>query len=93
MKSGQIWSSFWSVSFCIRTDYGDLLVNLRIQSDYRKTRTRNKSAFGHFSRSETVYLGKWNLDLTETIMYKFHYDYIKLKYGNNFKLFRMDIDS
>ena len=25
-------------------------VNLRIQSDYRKTRTRKKSVFGHFSR-------------------------------------------
>ena len=25
--------------------------NLRIQSEYRKIRTRNKSVFGHFSRS------------------------------------------
>ena len=29
-------------------------VNLRIQSKYRKRRTRNNSAFGHVSRSETV---------------------------------------
>ena len=29
-------------------------VNLRIQSEYRKIRTRNKSVFGHFSRSEMV---------------------------------------
>ena len=27
-------------------------VNLRIQSEYRKTRTRNNSVFRHFSRSE-----------------------------------------
>ena len=27
-------------------------VNLRIQSEYRKIRTRNNSVFGHFSRSE-----------------------------------------
>ena len=26
-------------------------VSLRIQSEYRKTRTRNNSLFGHFSRS------------------------------------------
>ena len=34
-------------------------VNLRIQSEYRKIRTRNNSVFGHFSRSEEFqnYLG------------------------------------
>ena len=31
-------------------------VNLRIQSEYRKIRTRNNSVFGHLSRSE--YVGK-----------------------------------
>ena len=29
-------------------------VNLRIQSEYRKIRTRNNSVFGHISRSENV---------------------------------------
>ena len=29
-------------------------VNVRIQSEYRKIRTRNNSAFGHFSRSVTA---------------------------------------
>ena len=29
------------------------LVNLRIQSEYGKIRTREDSVFGHFSRSET----------------------------------------
>ena len=28
-------------------------VNFRVQSKYRKIRTRNKSVFGHFSHSET----------------------------------------
>ena len=31
-------------------------VNLRIQSESRKIRTRKNSAFGHFSRSESVAL-------------------------------------
>ena len=38
VKSVQIRSYFWSVFFCI-------------QSEYRKIRTRNNSVFGHFSRS------------------------------------------
>ena len=32
-------------------------VNLRIQSKYRKIRTRNNSVFGHFSRSVSLALG------------------------------------
>ena len=47
VKSVQIRSYFWSVFSCIRTEYGDLL-NLRIQSEYRKIRTRNNSVFGRF---------------------------------------------
>ena len=34
----------------IWTEYGDLLVNLRIQSEYGKIRTRETSVFEHFSR-------------------------------------------
>ena len=45
VKSVQIRSYFWSL-FSV---FG--LVNLRIQSGYRKIRTRNNSVFGHFSRS------------------------------------------
>ena len=37
VKSVQIRSYFWSIFSCIRTEY-------------RKIRTRNNSAFGHFSR-------------------------------------------
>ena len=39
VKSVQIRSSFWSVFSCIR-----------IQSEYRKIRSRNNSVFGHISR-------------------------------------------
>ena len=53
VKSVQIRSYFWSVFSCIRTEYGDLLVNLHIESEYRKIRTRNNSAFGHFSISDS----------------------------------------
>ena len=40
-------------------------VNLRIQSKYRKIRTRKKSVFGHFSRSERV---KKHLELPELFL-------------------------
>ena len=36
-------------------------VNLRIQSKYRKLRTRKNSIFGHFSRSNTYILFEWRL--------------------------------
>ena len=48
MKSVQIWSYFWSAFplFGLNTEmYG---VKLRIQSEYKKIRTRNNSVFGHF---------------------------------------------
>ena len=51
MKSVQIRSYFWSVFSCILTEYGEI-ASLRIQSEYRKIRTRNNYVFGHFSCSE-----------------------------------------
>ena len=46
MKNVQIWSFFWSVFFCI-------------QSEYSKIRTRKCSAFGYFSGSDIfLYLDK-----------------------------------
>ena len=55
VKSVQIRIYFWSVFSCIWTEYGEIW-SLRIQSEYRKIRTRNNSVFGHFSRSEGVHL-------------------------------------
>ena len=40
-----------------------------------------------------VYLGQTILDLSKVVMYKFHYDYMKPKYGENLKLCYMDTDS
>ena len=40
-----------------------------------------------------VYLGPSILKLSEILMYRFWYDYVKPKYGKKQKLFYMDTDS
>ena len=52
MKNFQIRSFFWSVFSCIGLNTEIQVVNLLIQSEYRKIETRKKSVFGQFSRSE-----------------------------------------
>ena len=43
--------------------------------------------------NKPVYLGQAILDLSKLVMYKFHYDYMLPKYGDNIKLCYMDTDS
>ena len=43
--------------------------------------------------NKLVYLGQAILDLSKTIMYEFHYDYMIPKYGDRLKLCYMDTDS
>ena len=42
--------------------------------------------------NKPIYLGQAILGLTKIIMYEFHYDYMKPKYGKNFPLCYMDTD-
>ena len=43
--------------------------------------------------NKPVYLGQAILDLSKTLMYEFHYDYMRSKYGSKVNLCYMDIDS
>ena len=60
--------------------FGNYLVTIRKN---KVTLTINKRA----------YIGMCILELSKVLMYEFHYDYIKNKYGNNSRLLFTDSDS
>ena len=43
--------------------------------------------------NKPAYIGMCILQLNKVLMYEFHHDYIKNKYGNNSKLFLRDNDN
>ena len=78
VKSVQIRSFFWSVFYCIWTEYGDL----RSKSEYGKLRTRKDSVFGHFSHS-AVYHGQPVLLQCSLFILQTHHVYSTLqRHGN-----------
>ena len=43
--------------------------------------------------NKPAYIGMWILKLSEVLIYKFHFDYIKNKYGNSSRLLFIDTNS
>ena len=43
--------------------------------------------------NKLAYIGKFIINLTRVLMYEFHYDYIKRKYGNKLRLLSTSTDS
>ena len=61
---------FWSVFICIRTEYGDLrdLLRDRIESEYRKIRTRKNSIFRHLTQCLRTNMLPYILESTSIIL-------------------------
>ena len=71
---------FSKVNFDKRTIFSEYLIAIHM---YKTKLKLNKP----------IYLGMFILDLSKTLMYDFHYNYIKKKYGENVDLLFTDTDS
>jgi len=86
------------VDIRLKTD-GKSAENLAAKPNYERTTIFNEDLIAvQMKKTELVfnkqvYLGMSILDLSKTLMYDFHYNYIKKKYGPKAKLLMTDTDS
>ena len=71
---------------------------LASEPNYHSTKYISKDLVMEMRNTEVrmdkpIYLGQAILDLNKTLMYKFWYDYIKPKFGDNVRICYMDTDS
>ena len=80
-------------------DSGEQFKKLAAKPNYNSRKIFNENLVSvHMKKTsltmnKPVYLGMSILDLSKTVMYDFHYKYIKPKYGNKAKLLFTDTDS
>ena len=80
-------------------DAGEQFKKLAAKPNYNSRKIFNENLVSvHMKKTsltmnKPVYLGMSILDLSKTVMYDFHYKYIKPKYGNKAKLLFTDTDS
>ena len=76
-----------------------LATKLASQPNFEKTTIFDENLVAiHMKRTELlynkpIYIGMCILDWSKILMYEFHYDYIKNKYGDNAELLQTDTDS
>ena len=80
-------------------DTGEQFKKLTAKPNYESRKIFNKNLISvHMKKTsltmnKPVYLGMSILDISKTLMFDFHYKYIKTKYGNKAKLLFTDTDS
>ena len=78
--------------------FGKTMENIRKRVDVRLVTSKENLVAVHkiketLTMNRPAYIGMCILDLSKTLMYDFHYNYIKHKYGNKAKLLFTDTDS
>ena len=97
MNSNKIFSSWWITQYSERTIYH--AYNNRSKKKLFSPRT--KLSYNRFFseklltiemnetqtfRNKSVYLPQWILEISEIVMYRFCYDYVKSKYGEKARI-------